>query len=64
MCFMPKPPKLEPLPAAPAVDDAAVKQRQQIEAAKLQTAGGTPGTVKTDLAPTDVTGTKKVLLGV
>jgi hypothetical protein len=52
------------LPRAPTPDDDAVRQRQAQEAALLSSQGGTTATVKTDLAPSSLTGKKKVLLGV
>jgi hypothetical protein len=64
MCFDVKPPELKALPQAPSVDDTAVRQREAEERARLLAAGGTAGTVKTDLAPEALTGQRKVLLGV
>jgi len=64
MCFFNKPPELKPLPAAPTADDEAVKRRQEAEQAKLLAASGTAGTVKTDLAPSDIATKKRVVLGV
>lgn len=63
MCFFNKPPELKPLPAAPTADDAAVKRRQELEAARLLASGGTASTVKTDLAASDVATKKRVVLG-
>lgn len=57
-------PRLAPLPTAPQPDSDAVRKRQAEEAARLAAQGGTAATVKTDLAPSDVVGQKKVLLGV
>jgi hypothetical protein len=65
MCFgSPKPPKIKPLPPTPAIDDDAVKARQRQEQAQLAATSGRASTVTSDLAPSDITGTKKVLLGV
>jgi hypothetical protein len=67
MCLFkaPKPPKVQPLPTAPSIDDDAVRRREQEEAARLAASGGTAGTVKTDLAPSAVSGAqKKITLGV
>lgn len=68
MCFKtPEPPKLPSLPAPPSPNDAAVREREQRMRAAIATAGqGTAGTVKTDLAPSDVSGAqqRRVLLGV
>lgn len=62
MCFLPKPPKLDPLPAAPTPNDASVQKAREAEAARLANSG-TASTVKTDLAPSAVTTQKRVLLG-
>ena len=59
-----KMPELKPLPAAPTVNDAAVRQRELEERARLAAAGGSASTVKTDLSPSAIAGQKKVLLGV
>ncbi len=48
----------------PTVDSDAVRQREQLEAAKLAATTGTAGSVKTDLSPSSLVGPKKVLLGV
>jgi hypothetical protein len=64
MCFSSKVPEPKPLPPTPTIDDDAVRQRQRQEQARLAATGGRATTLKSDLAPSDVTGTKKVLLGV
>ena len=67
MCLFksPKPPEVKPLPVTPTIDDDAVRKREQQQAALLAARSGTAGTVKTDLAPTDVAGAqKRVMLGV
>lgn len=65
MCLFQKPPELKPLPPTPTVNDADVKAREDAARAALnQQQQGTAGTVKTDLAPSDVVGQKRVLLGV
>jgi hypothetical protein len=62
MCFF-KPPELKPLPTPPRADDPSVLARQQLEMMKLNAAGGTAATVKTDLDPKSIVG-KRVRLGV
>jgi hypothetical protein len=62
MCFF-KPPELKPLPTPPRADDPSVLARQQLEMMKLNAAGGTAATVKTDLDPKSLVG-KRVRLGV
>jgi hypothetical protein len=64
MCFFQKPPELKPLPPMPTANDADVKAREDALRAALQGQQGTASTVKTDLSPSDLTGQKKVLLGV
>lgn len=64
MCFAKSPPKPKPLPPTPTIDDDAVRQRQRQEQAQLAATSGRAATVTSDLAPGDITGTKKVLLGV
>ncbi|WP_189524677.1 hypothetical protein [Mesorhizobium sp. M8A.F.Ca.ET.142.01.1.1] len=65
MClFQPKPPELKPLPPAPTVQDKDVQAREAALRAELEQRQGTLSTVKTDLAPSDVTGQRRVLLGV
>lgn len=64
MCLFQKPPELKPLPPTPTANDADVKAREDALRAQLAANNGTAGTVKTDLAPSDVTGQKRVLLGV
>lgn len=64
MCFPQKIPKLQALPTVPARDDDAVLMRQRREAERLAASGGTAGTVKTDLAPSDLVGRRRVLLGI
>jgi len=64
MCFSkPSIPEPKPLPPTPTVDDDAVRQREQQEAARLAATSGRASTVKSDLSPDQVTGQKKVLLG-
>jgi len=56
---------VKPLPQTPTPDDDAVRQREAQEAARLAATGGTAATVKTDLAPSAVSGAqKRVTLGV
>lgn len=65
MCFKPpKAPELKPLPPPPTLNDEDVRKREDLERQRMAAQGGTPATVKTDLAPAQVGGTKKVLLGV
>lgn len=64
MCILPKTPKLAALPPMPTIDDDAVRRREEVERARLASASGTAGTVKTDLAPSSLQGQKRVLLGV
>lgn len=61
MCLFkaPSPPKLAPLPTAPNPDDDAVRRREMEEAARLAASSGTAGTVKTDLAPSAVSGSQR-----
>lgn len=64
MCLFQKPPELKPLPPAPTIADKDVQAREAALRAELDKNNGTAGTVKTDLAPSDLTGQKRVLLGV
>lgn len=64
MCLFQKPPELKPLPPTPTIKDEDVKAREDAARAALNQQQGTAGTVKTDLAPTDIVGQKRVLLGV
>lgn len=64
MCFGTKVPEAKALPPTPTIDDDAVRSRQRQEQARLSAMGGRATTIKSDLAPSDVTGTKRVLLGV
>lgn len=64
MCLFQKPPELKPLPPTPTVNDADVQAREAALRAQLDQQQGTASTVKTDLAPSDVVGQKRVLLGV
>lgn len=64
MCFMSKPPALKPLPPVPTAEDKDVQARAAAVQAQLAANDGTAGTVKTDLAPSDLVGQRKVLLGV
>lgn len=64
MCFSaPKILESKPLPPTPTIDDDAVRQRERQETARLAATSGRASTVKSDLAPSDITGQKKVLLG-
>ena len=60
-------PKLPPAPvvaSTPQIDDDAIRRRELEEQMRLQ-GQGSLGTVRTDLAPSDVSrGKKRVLLGV
>lgn len=64
MCLFQKPPELKPLPPAPTPQDKDVQAREDALRAELEQRQGTASTVKTDLAPSDVTGQRRVLLGV
>ena len=64
MCLFQKPPELKPLPPAPTPQDKDVQAREDALRAELEQRQGTPSTIKTDLAPSDVTGQRRVLLGV
>jgi len=64
LCFSQKPPKVKPLPPTPTIDDDAVKARQRQEQAQLAATSGRAATVDSALSPGDITGTKRVLLGV
>ena len=64
MClFNPKPPELKPLPPPPTINDKDVQDREAALRAELEQRQGTTATVKTDLAPGDLTGQRRVLLG-
>lgn len=63
MCFA-KAPELKPLPAPPDAGDADVRRREELERQRMLAQSGTAGTVRSDLSPSQVGGTKKVLLGV
>lgn len=70
MCFnplgplMPSMPKVAKAPVAPTDDGAAVRQRELNELKLAEERQGSAGSVKTDLAPGDVVGQRRVLLGV
>jgi hypothetical protein len=66
MCFSsPEPPKLRPLPTPPSASMDEVREREARTRAAIAMSGqGTSGTVKTDLAPSQLMGQRKVLLGV
>lgn len=64
MCLFQKPPELKPLPVAPTADDKDLQARAAAVQAQLKANDGTANTVKTDLAPSDLVGQKRVLLGV
>lgn len=64
MCLFQKPPALKPLPPTPTVADKDVQAREAALRAQLAANDGTAGTVKTDLSPGDLTGQRRVLLGV
>lgn len=64
MCFAAKPPKPRPLPTPPARDDDAIRMREDQERMMLASQSGRSSTIRTDLTSADVSGTKKVLLGV
>lgn len=64
MCFIQKPPELKPLPPTPTAEDKDVQARAAALQQQLAANDGTAGTVKTDLAPSDLVGQKRVLLGV
>jgi hypothetical protein len=64
MCLFQKPPELKPLPATPTANDKDVQAREDALRAQLDQQQGTSSTIKTDLAPSDVAGQKRVLLGV
>lgn len=63
MC-LPTPPALRPLPTPPSANDEATRQREAVERQRLAAASGTAGNVRTDLSPSQVTGQRRVLLGV
>ncbi|RWO79703.1 hypothetical protein [Mesorhizobium sp.] len=64
MCLFQKPPALKPLPPAPTIADKDVQAREAALRAELELRQGTAGTVKTDLSPSELTGQRRVLLGV
>lgn len=64
MCLFQKPPELKPLPPTPTAEDKDVQARAAALQQQLAANDGTAGTVKTDLAPSDLVGQKRVLLGV
>jgi hypothetical protein len=66
MCLFktPKAPELKPLPPVPTASDKDVQAREAALRAELAGNSGTASTVKTDLAPSDLVGQKRVLLGV
>lgn len=64
MCLFQKPPELKPLPPTPTVQDKDVQAREAALRAELEQRQGTLSTVKTDLAPGDLAGRRRVLLGV
>lgn len=59
-----KPPALKPLPPTPTIADKDVQAREAALRAEVEQRQGTLSTVKTDLAPGDLTGQRRVLLGV
>lgn len=67
MCIFSKPdlPKPKPVPRTPTPDDDAVRNREREERARLAASSGRAATVLTgDLAPSAISGQKRVLLGV
>jgi hypothetical protein len=64
MCLFQKPPALKPLPPVPTAEDKDVQAREAALRAELEQRQGTLSTVKTDLAPGDLAGQRRVLLGV
>ncbi|MER9392523.1 MULTISPECIES: hypothetical protein [unclassified Mesorhizobium] len=64
MCLFQKPPALKPLPPTPTIEDKDVQAREAALRTELEQRQGTAATVKTDLAPGDLTGQRRVLLGV
>lgn len=64
MCLFQKPPELKPLPPVPTAQDKDVQAREDALRAELEQRQGTLSTIKTDLAPSDVSGQRRVLLGV
>ncbi|WP_210334875.1 hypothetical protein, partial [Mesorhizobium mediterraneum] len=64
MCLFQKPPALKPLPPTPTIADKDVQAREAALRAELEQRQGTAGTVKTDLSPSELTGQRRVLLGV
>ncbi|WP_287087943.1 hypothetical protein [Mesorhizobium sp.] len=64
MCLFQKPPALKPLPPTPTIADEDVQAREAALRAELEQRQGTLSTVKTDLSPSDLTGQRRVLLGV
>jgi hypothetical protein len=63
MCLFQKPPELKPLPPTPTAEDNDVQAREAALQAELEQRQGTLSTIKTDLAPGDITGRRRVLLG-
>ena len=63
MCLFQKPPAPKPLPPVPTAEDKDVQAREAALRAELEQRQGTASTVKTDLAPGDITGRRRVLLG-
>lgn len=64
MCLFQKPPELRPLPPTPTARDKDVPAREAALRAELEQRQGTLSTVKTDLAPGDLAGRRRVLFGV
>ncbi|MCV3209265.1 hypothetical protein OHD62_23680 [Mesorhizobium sp. YC-39] len=52
------------MPPTPTAEDKDVQAREAALRAELEQRQGTAGTVKTDLAPGDLAGRRRVLLGV
>ena len=63
MCLFQKPPELKPLPPTPTIADKDVQAREAALRAELEQRQGTQSTIKTDLAPSSLTGQRRVLLG-
>ena len=64
MCLFQKPPAPKALPSVPTAEDEDVRARERALRDELEQRQGTLSTVKTDLAPGDITGQRRVLLGV
>ena len=64
MCLFQKPPELKPLPVTPTIRDKDVQARADALQKSLAADNGTANTVKTDLAPSELVGQRRVLLGV